>query len=80
MTAAAATIDLCELLASITDEDAAAADAAYEAQFAAAHVIVVDGVRYTHDTTCKRCGGTGNLPHYWRVQGGRCFDCTVRVH
>jgi hypothetical protein len=25
--------------------------------------------------TCRRCGGTGNLPHFAHVQGGMCFRC-----
>lgn len=73
-------IDLVALLNSITPEELAEASKRCEAERAAAHAIVVDGVKYTRTGgDCKRCNGTGRLPQHWRIQGGRCFACTVRL-
>lgn len=27
-------------------------------------------------TTCRKCGGTGYLPHFARTDAGRCWACT----
>lgn len=32
----------------------------------------------TTATECKRCNGTGNLPHFWFSERGKCFACNGR--
>lgn len=74
-------IDLVALFESLTPEDLAEAAARGEAERAEAHRhLVVDGVRFERVVDgCGRCGGTGRLPQHWRIQGGRCFACTVHL-
>ncbi len=28
---------------------------------------------------CSRCGGTGYIPNFARVDGGKCWKCTGRI-
>lgn len=40
-------------------------------------LIKVDknGTKYWHKDGCPKCGGTGYIPGYEYVEGGRCFKC-----
>lgn len=29
--------------------------------------------------TCRKCGGTGRLEHFARIDGGKCWACTDKV-
>ena len=31
-------------------------------------------------TPCSRCGGTGNIPKFWYVQNGICFQCMGKCY
>lgn len=70
-------VDLLALLASITPAEHEAAAEAYQAGYDAAHTPRTAGGYRIVKPDCRRCYGTGALPWYWRIEGGRCFDCTV---
>jgi hypothetical protein len=33
------------------------------------------GLVSTNPTTCKKCNGTGRIPMFAHIEGGRCFAC-----
>ncbi len=64
-----AAVDLVAMFESITDEERAEAAAAYEAGRPKPAPAKGPG-RY-----CGRCDGSGFIPQFAHIDGGRCWEC-----
>jgi cytochrome c5 len=68
-----------EVLAETTPEELAAQGAAIEAEWAARDAdaaAAAAGYRIIKPV-CHRCNGARRIIAYWRIEGGRCFECTA---